>query len=237
MSHMTTGRTGDGMTVASAGRATPLMRPITNVPAARQAPVDPAEKKPCAAPSFTRRQPTTMDESFFLRTAFAGCSAMAMTSLHACGVQRSWAAANGSTTSAGPHRTISRAGSEASAWATPSSTTPGASSPPMASTATTTFSSDISKTSLSRIGQREALRYLILRQRRRGTAPTPSRKHASIREEETRKGKIRCIKASQCRAVPPFAERRNARKASRRIAREARCARRLVNARRQNARA
>lgn len=93
----------------------------------------------------------------------------------------SWAAANGSTTSAGPHRTISRAGSEASAWATPSSTTPGASSPPMASTATTTFSSDISKTSLSRIGQREALRYLILRQRRRGAAPTPSRKHASIR--------------------------------------------------------
>ena len=182
------------------------MRPITNVPAARQAPVDPAEKKPCAAPSFTRRQPTTMDESFFLRTAFAGCSAMAMTSLHACGVQRSWAAANGSTTSAGPHRTISRAGSEASAWATPSSTTPGASSPPMASTATTTFSSDISKTSLSRIGQREALRYLILRQRRRGAAPTPSRKHASIRERKRARARSG---ASKPRSVERFHRSQN----------------------------
>ena len=142
MSHMTTGRTGDGMTVASAGRDTPLMRPMTSVPAARQAPVEPAEKKPCAAPSFTRRQPTTTDESFFLRTASAGCSPMPTTSVVARASQRSCAAANGSTTSAGPHSTTCRAPSASSACATPSSTTPGASSPPMASTAIVT-SSDI----------------------------------------------------------------------------------------------
>ena len=65
----------------------------------------------------------------------------------------------------------------------------------------------------------------------------PLGKRTSVREGKRTRGKIRCIKASQCRAVPPFVERRNARKASRRITRGARCAGRLVNARQQYARA
>ena len=86
---MTTGRTGEGITVASAGRAMPLARPITSVAAARHAPVEPAEKKPCAASSLTRRHPTTIEESFFLRTAWAGCSPIEMASVVACATQRS----------------------------------------------------------------------------------------------------------------------------------------------------
>lgn len=54
------------------GREMPLMRPMTSVAAAKHAPVEPAEKKPWAWPSLTRRQPTTMELSFFLRTACAG---------------------------------------------------------------------------------------------------------------------------------------------------------------------
>ncbi len=67
----------------------PLMRPTTKVAAERQAPVEPAEKNPWAAPSFTSRQPTTMEESFLRRTALAGCSSMAITSEAACALQRS----------------------------------------------------------------------------------------------------------------------------------------------------
>ena len=83
------GRAQAGMTWPKAGRFTPLMRPTTRVAAARQAPVEPAEKKPSAAPSFTRRQPTTMEESFLARTAPAGCSPISMTSVAACAVARS----------------------------------------------------------------------------------------------------------------------------------------------------
>ena len=159
MSVSTTGRTGDGMTVASAGRDTPRTRPMTSVAAARHAPVEPAEKNPCAAPSFTRRHPTTMDESFLRRTALAGCSPMEMTSSAGCAVQRSCATENGPTTSAGPQRTTCRSGSAASAAAQPSSTTPGASSPPMASTAMITLSG-IPNLTLAK-GRRETLRCLI----------------------------------------------------------------------------
>ena len=39
---------------------------MTSVAAARHAPVEPAEKKPCAAPSRTARHPATMDEVLLL---------------------------------------------------------------------------------------------------------------------------------------------------------------------------
>ena len=126
--------------MAKHGREMPLMRPMTSVAAAKHAPVEPAEKKPWAWPSLTRRQPTTMELSFFLRTACAGCSAISMTSAATCARQRACCAANGSTTPAGPHKMTVRPSSAASAAATPSSTTSGALSPPMASTAMVTLS-------------------------------------------------------------------------------------------------
>ena len=134
-----TGFFGDGTSVARAGRETPLIRPMTSVPAARQAPVEPAEKKPCASPSLTSLHPTTIEESFFFRTAFAGCSAIEMTSVVARAVQRSCFSAKGSTISAGPQRITLRSMSCSSACATPSRTTPGALSPPSASTEIVTF--------------------------------------------------------------------------------------------------
>jgi len=79
---------------------TPVMRPITSVAAAMQAPVLPALKKASAEPSFTSREPTTIDESRLARTARAGCSPMSITSVATTGRQRSDAC--GMTTSSGP---------------------------------------------------------------------------------------------------------------------------------------
>ncbi len=118
-----------------AGRATLRMRPVTTVPAAVIAPVFPAEKKPSTAPSFTSRAPTTREESFLARTALAGWSSIAMTSVVTTASARSCAEANGSTTCAGPVSTTVSSGSAASATATPARMGPGALSPPMASTA------------------------------------------------------------------------------------------------------
>ena len=191
MSVSTTGRTGDGMTVASAGRDTPRTRPMTSVAAARHAPVEPAEKNPCAAPSFTRRHPTTMDESFLRRTALAGCSPMEMTSSAGCAVQRSCATENGPTTSAGPQRTTCRSGSAASAAAQPSSTTPGAPSPPMASTAMITLSG-IPNLTLAK-GRRETLRCLI--------PPSGARRLAGLGAKRRARGQDRApqsLAASAC---------------------------------------
>ena len=155
-SHRSTGCAGAGSGMEIAGRCTPFTRPITSVAAARQAPVEPAEKKPAAAPSFTSRQPTTSEESFLARTARAGCSAMSMTSVVAFASQRSCSAANGSTTSAGPQRTTFSFASASSAAATPSSTTPGALSPPMASTAMT-----VSAPAAAAAGAVSASRFLL----------------------------------------------------------------------------
>ena len=127
-----------GITVAIAGRWTPLMRPMISVAAAIAAPVLPAEKNASASPSRTRRAPTTIEESRLLRTAVAGCSPISMISVHATARTRSpCSAANGSTTSAGPVRTTCSPESADSAAVTPSRTTAGALSPPTASTATT----------------------------------------------------------------------------------------------------
>ncbi len=69
-----------GLLLADVEQAdTPGMRPMTRVAADMHAPVLPALKKPWALSSLTRRQPTTMLESFFLRTALAGCSPISMT--------------------------------------------------------------------------------------------------------------------------------------------------------------
>ena len=118
----------------SAGRLTPLMRPTPKVAAVRTAPVEPAENRPSASPAWTAAAARTMLASFFLRTAWAGCSSMAMTSVVASARARSWEAANGSTTSASPATSTSSSGSSASAAATPSRRTAGSLSAPMTST-------------------------------------------------------------------------------------------------------
>ena len=68
-----------GIGVAMAGLATPLMRPIRNRALAIVAPVLPAERNALALPSRTSSAARTNDESFIVRTDFAGSSSMAIT--------------------------------------------------------------------------------------------------------------------------------------------------------------
>ena len=138
-SHMTHLPAGEGMTVAMAGRFTCGRRPMNRVAAAMHAPVEPAEKKPWASPSFTSLQPTTIDESRFLRTARAPCSPISTICKQGRAMTRGREAAKGSTTSGRPHKTTSKPSRAARASSTPANTTSGASSPPNASTAILRF--------------------------------------------------------------------------------------------------
>jgi len=121
----------------NAGRSTPRMRPRPNSAAAMTAPELPADAKACARPSLTSRMPTMSEESFLALTAIV-CSSIATTS-------DAWTTSMGRlavspclassalTCSWTPTRMISVPRSRASATA-PATTTPGAWSPPMAST-------------------------------------------------------------------------------------------------------
>jgi hypothetical protein len=134
-SRRTTGGPADGSTVAMAGRDTLAMRPMTRVAAAMVAPELPSDRKPSACPSFTIRQPTTIELSRFDRTAAAACSPIPMTSVAVTASTRSCPEAYGTTISAGPTRSTRSELSDASAAVTPSSTAAGAWSPPAASSA------------------------------------------------------------------------------------------------------
>ena len=70
---------GVGIGVAMVGRPIPLMRRRMSCAAVTAAPVLPADSTASQTPSLTRRVATTMDASFFVRTASAGCSPISMT--------------------------------------------------------------------------------------------------------------------------------------------------------------
>ena len=112
----------------------PLRRPTPKVAAVSTAPVEPAEKRPSASPARTAAAARTMLASFFTRTALAGCSDMAMTSVVTSARARPCEAAKGSTTSAAPATSTSSSGSAASAASTPARRTGGSLSAPMTST-------------------------------------------------------------------------------------------------------
>ena len=69
-----------GSIAASGGLCTPGSLPTISCPAARIAPVEPAETKAEAFPSLTRRAPTARLESFFFLTAATGDSSVVITS-------------------------------------------------------------------------------------------------------------------------------------------------------------
>ena len=70
-----------GINGASGGRSIPLIRPTSVCPPTSIAPELPADTNASASPFFTSFIPTTMDESFFLRIAFTGGSAVSITSV------------------------------------------------------------------------------------------------------------------------------------------------------------
>ncbi len=69
-----------GTILAIAGLSTPLIRPRAKTPAARVAPEFPALITASAWPSFTRRNATRMELSFFFRRALSGDSPIATAS-------------------------------------------------------------------------------------------------------------------------------------------------------------
>src|SRR3954451_5884930 len=119
-----------GRTTAIAGRARPGRRRISSSPAASIAPVFPAETTASARPSATARQATTRELSGLPRTASAGFSSMPISSV------ASISSRPPVSRPAGPTRT-GVTWSERAARA-PATISPGARSPPSASTATRT---------------------------------------------------------------------------------------------------
>src|SRR5580692_11523905 len=125
-----------GSGVAMQGRTTLGSRPMRRSAEAMVAPVLPAETMADALPSRTSSAARTSDESFFRLTPPAASSSMAMTSVHAT----SSSPMVSPTCSGGPTRTMQMPCSAAARLA-PSTISPGALSPPMASTATGSFAS------------------------------------------------------------------------------------------------
>ncbi len=78
-----------GKILVSPGRSIPLIRPTMKRPAAKIAPVFPAEKKASAFPSLTAVAARTIDESFFRRIARTGSSPIEISSLVATILSRS----------------------------------------------------------------------------------------------------------------------------------------------------
>jgi len=117
--------------VAIAGRITPGSRPIRSSADAMAAPVLPADTMAIAAPSRTASAARTNEESFFRRTPWAGSSSMAITS--AAG---STARPPVSPSASGLPTSSTEIPAFSTAWRAPATISPGAWSPPMASTAT-----------------------------------------------------------------------------------------------------
>src|SRR5947209_15433163 len=120
-----------------AGRSTPAIRRRPKSAPAMMAPLFPALTKASARPAATICTPRTMEEAFLLRTAWAGCSSMAMTSgaSSICAHLPAPAAVRASSTwRCGPRKTISTP-SFRCASTPPATIWEGAWSPPTASRA------------------------------------------------------------------------------------------------------
>jgi len=70
-----------GINGANGGRSIPLIRPTNNCPPTKIAPELPADTKASASPFFTSPMATEIEESFFLRIAITGGSAVSITSV------------------------------------------------------------------------------------------------------------------------------------------------------------
>ena len=125
-----------------AGRATPSSRPNTTIETAIAAPLLPAVKNPAALPSFTSFNPICIDDLRLPRTISDGWSSIAINSSVCticilgcfCLVQ---AASSFSITALSPTKITSKFGVSLTAFTAPFTTSHGALSPPIASTAIT----------------------------------------------------------------------------------------------------
>ena len=122
-----------------------MILPIINCPPTNTAPELPADTKASAFPSFTRFSATTMEESFFLRIAITGASSQEISSLASITSTRSdgiWYLNNSaSIASFFPTKKTFILFRSKIASTAPFTISPGALSPPIASTATFIISS------------------------------------------------------------------------------------------------
>ena len=81
------------------------------------APEFPAEVQPSARPSLHRRAQTAIDESGLLRTAWAGCSSMAIACVQGTNCSLGWLSSNGCTAAGRPTSEMSMPYSTAAAAA------------------------------------------------------------------------------------------------------------------------
>ena len=136
---MSVGRIG-----AKGARSTPLIRPTMTWPPTRSAPEEPAETNASAFPSLTSFSPTTMEESFFSRIDATGASPVSMTWVAFTMVNRSSSQVcpfrASRISSSFPTARTCVSGLFFRASRQPFTTSAGALSPPIASTATLTIS-------------------------------------------------------------------------------------------------
>ena len=129
-----------GISGASGGLSIPLIRPTRSCPPASVAPVEPQETKASQAPSLTSFIPRTIEESFLVRIAATGGSAISITSVVGQIVIRPsgtvYFPSCALTSCSSPRSVISIRSSARTASTAPLTISSGALSPPMASTAT-----------------------------------------------------------------------------------------------------
>src|SRR4030081_3499394 len=126
-----------GMMEPIAGRSMPGIRCSPKSAAAITAPLFPALTKPLTRPSSTIVQARTIDEFFLVRTAWAGCSSMAMTwgASSICAHFPAPEAASAASTLSFTPTKITSTPSSRCACTPPATTWSGAKSPPIASSA------------------------------------------------------------------------------------------------------
>ena len=124
-----------GKVVVIPGRSSPLIRPIINKPAAKRAPVLPAEKIASASPFFTAWAAKTIDEFFLRRTALTGSSSIVITSSVWTTLTFLKSSMYLAISSFFPYKINSTSGRAFLASLTPLTISSGALSPPIASTA------------------------------------------------------------------------------------------------------
>ena len=155
-----------GISGARGGLSTPLLLPTSTCPPTSTAPVLPEETKASASCVLTSFRPTTMEESFFLRIANTGGSAVSITSeagtTWICSVgYPEYFASSPSITSCFPVSItfISCLSVTASTAALTGSA--GALSPPIASTTTLTCSAMLSASCFSHCNDSVSVRSLL----------------------------------------------------------------------------
>ena len=141
-----TSRTGPfavGIRGASGGRSIPRILPTRSCPPARVAPVLPAVTKASHVPSLTSFRPLTIEESFFVRMALTGGSAISMISrasrISSLSAGYVYFESSERMTSSCPTSVTWRLFLFSSACTAPLTGSTGARSPPIASTATLTY--------------------------------------------------------------------------------------------------